>query len=153
MHTLMPRKAGRKDRPGSAGSSSQALREGGAASIILVLLIPVLFGAMALALDFGKLVYERQHLGNALDAGALAGASALPNDLTTASNTAIKYAQANDPQATPAVTFWCVVASTGTAKTVASGQVPGVCNPGTTAGARCNETSCAIPCPAVSGNT
>jgi Flp pilus assembly protein TadG len=106
----------------------------------------VLFGSLALALDYGKLVYERHHLSNALDAAALAGAASLPNDPAAAKTAALKYAADNDPEALPAVTFWCVVASTGTAKTVASGQVPSVCNPGTVTGANCNETICAIPC-------
>ena len=130
----------------------RAVREGGAATVLLVLLIPVLFGALAVALDFGKLVYERQHLGNALDAAALAAARELPNNPAAAKTAAIKFAQDNDSQANPTITFWCVVASSGTAKTVSSGQVPGVCNPGSTAGAKCSETICAIPCPAVAGN-
>ncbi|WP_074711562.1 pilus assembly protein TadG-related protein [Arthrobacter alpinus] len=139
-------------QPKRSDRRNQSLLEVGASSVILVLLIPVLFGALALALDFGKLVYERQHLNNALDAAALAGSYALPNDPTAAKNTAIQYAKKNDPQANPTVTFWCVVASSGTAKTPASGQVPGVCNPGGTAGAKCNETICAIPCTAVAGH-
>ena len=40
-------------------------RERGAAAVIFAFLLPVLFGSIALALDVGKLVYERQHLSNA----------------------------------------------------------------------------------------
>ena len=57
---------------------SRAVRERGAATVIFALLVPVLFGSVALAVDFGRLVYERQHLSNALDAAALAGAASLP---------------------------------------------------------------------------
>lgn len=138
---------------GTVKPRKQATGERGATAVLFALLVPVLFGVLAMALDIGKLVSEHQHLSNALDAGALAGASSLPDDPAAARNAAIAYAKANDAQADPAVTFWCVVASTGAAKTVASGQVPSVCNPGTTAGARCSETICAIPCITGGGRT
>jgi Flp pilus assembly protein TadG len=109
-------------------------------------MLPVLFGCLALALDFGKLVYERHHLTNALDAAALAGAGSLPNDPAGAKAAALKYAKDNDPEALPAVTFWCIVGSTGSAKTVNASQIPSVCKPASTTGAKCNETICAIPC-------
>lgn len=121
-------------------------KERGATALIVALLLPVLFGSVALALDYGKLVYERHHLSNALDAAALAGAASLPANPAAAKAAALKYASDNDPEALPAVSFWCVVASTGATKAVASGQIPSVCNPGTTANARCNESICAIPC-------
>ncbi|MBP2269277.1 hypothetical protein J3A64_004817 [Pseudarthrobacter sp. PvP004] len=120
--------------------------ERGGSIVIFALLVPLLFAALALALDFGKLAYERQDLSNALDAAALAGAGSLPNDPTTAKTAAISYAKSNDPQADPTIAFRCLVASTGASKTVASGQVPNVCDPGATAGAICNETLCSIPC-------
>lgn len=121
--------------------------------MIFALLVPVLFAALALALDFGKLAYERQDLSNALDAAALAGAGSLPNDPTSAQSAAVAYAKSNDPQANPAITFRCLVASTGPAKTVASGQVPNVCDPGTTSGAKCDEKVCSIPCAPGAGRT
>ncbi len=124
----------------------QSARERGAATVIFALLVPVLFASLAMALDVGKLVYERQHLSNALDAAALAGAASLPSDPVAARNAAVSFARANDPEADPAVHFWCVVASTGAAKTIVAGQVPSVCDPGTVTGAKCNESICAIPC-------
>lgn len=124
----------------------KANRQRGAATVIFALLVPVLFGALAMGVDVGKLVYERQHLSNALDAAALAGASYLPGDPVAARNAAASFARANDPAAAPTVNFWCVVASTGAGRTVLSSQIPSVCNPGTIAGARCSETICAIPC-------
>lgn len=114
--------------------------------MLFVLLIPVLFGALAVGLDFAKLVYEQQQLSNAMDASALAASQDLPNPVA-AEATAKKYAKNNDSQADPAIKFWCVVASSGAGKTVATGQIPAVCDPGTTVGAKCSETICAIPCP------
>lgn len=132
---------------------SRASRERGAATVIFALLIPVLFASVALALDVGKLVSEHQQLSNALDAAALAGAQSLPSDPAAARNAAVAYARSNDPAADPAVTFWCLVASTGAARTVATGQIPSVCDPGTVAGARCNEKICAVPCIPGGGRT
>ncbi|WP_211876649.1 pilus assembly protein TadG-related protein [Pseudarthrobacter albicanus] len=130
---------------------SRAFRERGAATVIFALLLPVLFGSVALAVDFGRLVYERQHLSNALDAAALAGAASLPSDPTAARNAAVAFAKANDPAADPTASFWCVVASSGAAKTVLSGQIPSVCDPGPVTGAKCSETICAIPCTPAAG--
>ncbi len=127
--------------------------ERGASMLIFALLVPVLFGSIALAIDYGHLLFERQHLSNALDAAALAGVTSLPNDPVSAQSAALSYAGLNDPGTVPTVKFWCVVGSAGAAKTVASGQVPSVCDPGTTAGAKCNETICAIPCATGSGHT
>lgn len=135
------------------GRGDRKSNERGATAVLFALLVPVLFGVLAMAMDVGRLVYEHQQLSNALDAAALAGATSLPDDPVAARAAAVAYAKANDAQADPAVTFWCVVASTGATKTVASGQVPGVCNPGTTAGAKCNETICAIPCITGAGRT
>ncbi|MGO4190671.1 pilus assembly protein TadG-related protein [Arthrobacter sp. YAF17] len=121
--------------------------------VIFALLIPVVFGSVAMAVDYGRLLHERQQLSNALDAAALAGAASLPNDPAGASAAALAYARANDPEADPAASFWCVVASTGSAKTVATSQIPSVCDPGAVAGAKCNEVICAVPCIPGSGRT
>ncbi|WP_427006579.1 pilus assembly protein TadG-related protein [Pseudarthrobacter sp. H2] len=131
---------------------SRAFRERGAATVIFALMLPVLFGSIALAVDFGRLVYERQHLSNALDAAALAGAASLPANPVAAEDAAVAFAKANDPEAVPTVSFSCVVASSGAAKTVASGW-SSVCDPGPITGAKCNETICAIPCTPGSGHT
>lgn len=127
--------------------------ERGAVAVIVALLVPVLFGASALAIDISMLTHQRQNLSNALDAAAQAGAYALPTDFNAARAATLTFAQANDPESTPTISFWCVVASTGATKTVKSSQIPGVCNPGSTAGAVCNESICAIPCPADVGHS
>ena len=145
------RKPGRRN---GTDAGKRALNERGAATVLLALLIPVLFGALAIGLDYAKLVYERQNLSNALDAAALAASRELPVKLDAAETVAKKFAKDNDAQAEPAVSFWCIVASSGTAKTVAPGQIPYVCNPGTSvAGTKCNEVICAIPCTAGTGKT
>lgn len=154
MHALTPgpflkrlfRVRTNREQAKESNARSKASLERGAAAVIFALMVPVLFGALAMALDVGRLVYERQHLSNAMDAAALAGASYLPGDPVAARNAAASFARANDPAAAPAVTFWCVVASTGAGRTVVTSQIPSVCNPGTIAGARCSETICAIPC-------
>ncbi len=128
-------------------------RERGASVVIFALLVPALFAAGALALDIGKLVAERQHLSNALDAGALAGAVSLPGNPAAAKTAALEYAKANDPEALPTVTFWCVVASTGATKLPDATQFATVCNPGTVLGAKCDLKICAIPCTPGLGKT
>ena len=154
MHSLTPesflkrlrRMRSNREQVNDKNKRGTASRERGAATVIFALMVPVLFGALAMALDVGRLVYERQHLSNALDAAALAGAAYLPGDPVAARNSAASFARANDPAAAPTVKFWCVVASTGAARTVVNSQIPSVCNPGTIAGAKCSETICAIPC-------
>ena len=154
MHSLTPgsflkrlrRMRSNREQVNDKNKRGTASRERGAATVIFALMVPVLFGALAMALDVGRLVYERQHLSNALDAAALAGAAYLPGDPVAARNSAASFARANDPAAAPTVKFWCVVASTGAARTVVSSQIPSVCNPGTIAGAKCSEAICAIPC-------
>lgn len=141
------------DSDGGVAPHGPASRERGASVVIFALLLPALFAAGALALDIGKLVAERQHLSNALDAGALAGAVSLPGDPAAAKTAALAYAKANDPEALPAVTFWCVVASTGTAKLPDVTQFATVCNPGTVLGAKCDLKICAIPCTPGLGRT
>ncbi|WP_185972518.1 TadE/TadG family type IV pilus assembly protein [Georgenia yuyongxinii] len=127
-------------------------RERGAVAVVVALLIPVLLAATALAIDISMLSHQRQNLSNALDAAAQAGSYALP-DFAAATAAAQTFAHANDPEAAPEISFWCVVASTGQTQMVKTAQIPGVCNPGTIVGAKCNEAICAIPCPPVSGNT
>ena len=62
---------------------------------------------------------------------------------------AVTMAKTQDPSMTPDTELFCVVASTGAGKQVASGQIPATCDPGTysTAQVRCNTKICSIPCP------
>ncbi len=77
-------------------------RDSGQIIIIAALLVPVLLGMTALAVDLGSYAGDRRKLQNAADAIALAAADDLctPNpaictDTTTASTTAIAYATKN----------------------------------------------------------
>jgi Flp pilus assembly protein TadG len=66
---------------------SMASDERGVAAILVALVILVLLGFAALAIDIGHLFAVRNELQNAADAGALAGARFLYNDDGTAVNT------------------------------------------------------------------
>lgn len=52
--------------------------ERGAVAVIFALVLVILFGAVAFAVDLSRLYHERQVLQNAVDFGALAGAQDLP---------------------------------------------------------------------------
>ena len=52
--------------------------ESGAVVVLFALVLVVLFGAVAFAIDLSRLFHERQVLQNAVDFGALAGAQELP---------------------------------------------------------------------------
>jgi Flp pilus assembly protein TadG len=140
-------------------------RDSGAVAVLVAVLAVALFGAAALAIDVAKLSYERQNLQNTLDTAAQAGAYELPADPTAARTQALAFAAAADSSVTPAngltIDFWCIVASTGAAKTVDTTQIPSTCSPGAAPynvvrypGLVCNTTRCAIPCDAsINGTT
>lgn len=132
----------------------------GAVTIIVALLTVGMLAMMALAVDLGRLMYERQKLRNTLDAAAQAGAYELPSNGTAARTMALSFAAANDPNSHPTVTLWCVVSSTGSTRQVPANAVGSTCYPGagpytttTYPGLKCTTTLCSIPCPATSGVT
>jgi len=91
--------------------------ESGAVVIISALLIVVLMGSVAFAVDLARLRHERQVLQTAVDFGALAGAGKLPaqggDAAAEAEATARRIAIANAPQlasATLDISFRCAVA-------------------------------------------
>ena len=63
--------------------------------VVLALVLPVLIGAMAMSADVGLLYFNWQCLQSAADAGAVAGASYLPSDSTTAISTANAFVSKN----------------------------------------------------------
>lgn len=131
-------------------------RERGATAVVIALTLLLVMAAAAFSFDTANLALQRQQLRNVTDAAAQAGAVYLrdnPSDPAGARQAALAYAlqyektfTAND------VTLWCIVASTGATKQIAPGNIPAVCNPGSTTGATCDEFLCAIPCP-LSGAT
>jgi Flp pilus assembly protein TadG len=73
-------------------------------SVLFALAAVTLVGVMALGADVGVLYYNWGQLQKAADAAALAGASYLPNDTTTATSVAQSYATKNGIQASDVVT-------------------------------------------------
>lgn len=133
-----------------AGASVRRERdEAGAVAILVGLLAIVIFACAALAVDVASLSMERQKLHDHVDAAAHAGAFELPANGVSAKSWAVAMAKRQDAGMTPDVDLFCVVASTGASKQVASNQVPATCDPGTYAGGsvRCNAKICSIPCP------
>jgi Flp pilus assembly protein TadG len=82
-------------------------REKGSTAVLVALILAVLLGCAAFALDIGRWVMVRHELQNAADAGALAGVRALPQQsvavppttwasaVIAASSAAAQYASAN----------------------------------------------------------
>lgn len=130
--------------------------DGGAIAVVVAGLMVILLVVTALALDVGRLMYERQKLKNTLDAAAQAGSYELPSNVTTARAKALEFATANDPNSHPSVTFYCVVGSTGATRQVPANAVGSTCYPGAAPydsgnypGLLCSTTVCKIPCPKV----
>lgn len=132
----------------------RARDERGAVAVIVAVSMVVLFGFAAMAYDISNLATHKQELQNTLDTAAHAAATRLPDDPVGAVAAARAMANLNDKDSVPSVDLFCVVASTGADKQVLKGQIPGVCDPGPGWQSRvvCNETICAIPCPATAGN-
>ncbi|MFC6288462.1 pilus assembly protein TadG-related protein [Nocardioides sp. GCM10027113] len=135
--------------------------ERGAIAVLSAMVMVLMLGFAALAVDVSDHVNERQELHDTLDMAAHAGAGMLPDDGNGARAAALAYAARIDPSATPDIDFFCVVGSVGTAPawTVNTTHVPTTCNPGpppyipvTYPGLRCNATICAIPCVPAEGD-
>lgn len=93
--------------------------------VLSALIVAVVLGMGALAIDVGFYLHERQAVQNAVDAGALAGASLLPNDGVGAASAAMQYTLANDAHLTSAnvsISFRCLVSNVST-------DVPAECDP------------------------
>ncbi len=69
--------------------------EDGQAMVMVALMMVVILGFSALAIDGGRLYIARSKMQNAADAAALAGAQDLPN-ASTAINTAVDFAEDNE---------------------------------------------------------
>ncbi|TGN61647.1 hypothetical protein EXE59_23445 [Nocardioides eburneiflavus] len=123
--------------------------ETGAVAIVVALLAVVMFGCAALAVDISSLAMERQRLHDHVDSAAHAGAFELPASGTSAKTWAVTMAKTQDAGMTPDTELFCVVASTGASRQVASGQIPATCDPGTYSSSqvRCNTKICSIPVP------
>ena len=84
-------------------------KEEGVSLVVGAILLTALLGFLGLAMDVGNLVYTKTCMQSAVDAGALAGALALPNQ-TTATTQAATFVNNNLqthglPSVTPTVSF------------------------------------------------
>ncbi|MGH7949396.1 MAG: pilus assembly protein TadG-related protein [Candidatus Binataceae bacterium] len=70
-------------------------RPKGQIMIVLAVVLPALIGAMALCADVAMFYFNWANLQKAADAAALAGANALPNNLSKATTDATNYALTN----------------------------------------------------------
>src|SRR5512141_2287724 len=80
--------------------------------VLSALIITIVLGMGALAVDVGFYLHERQNVQKAVDAGALAGAQLLPNNAATAASVATTFTLSNDPSLDPAkvsAPFRCLV--------------------------------------------
>jgi hypothetical protein len=74
------------------GSGQTTNRRRGATALTVLIVLPVLFGMAALAIDVGFIYNLRAQMQNAVDSGALAGASALPDNETEGEARGVEYA-------------------------------------------------------------
>ena len=138
--------------------------EQGAIAVLAALVLVILLGMAALTVDVADHVNERQELHDTMDMAAHAGAANLPGNGTAAQTAVTAVAAGNDPDATPDITFYCVVGSIAGSPAgtyaVNTTHIPATCNPGpapyTAAaypGLRCNASICSIPCVPSTGDT
>ena len=121
---------------GARTVSRRIADETGAVVVLFALVLTVLFGAVAFAIDLSRLFHERQVLQNAVDFGALAGAQELPAQGATAGGIAEAEARKvtldNAPWLDPAtinVTFKCVVGDRDGDGQADLADVPFICGP------------------------
>jgi hypothetical protein len=125
--------------------------EGGQVVVLAVFALIVAMGFVSLAIDIGMFYEERRITQNAVDAGALAGAQELPDDGATAEDIARKWALNNEKAnqfESLDVSFRCVVGDRNQDGVPDAGDVPAVCNPGSSASFVCKGTLCASMCEA-----
>jgi len=121
-------------------------RQDGQTLILLVIVLPVLLGFAALAIDVGRAYLAQRQLQQAVDAAALAAGQNLP-DSTTAKTEAIAYSaigRNSHPSSmkagVPTVTFKCLA-------TLATENIP--CQKDPTTGSPCNAVQAPNGCNAV----
>jgi Flp pilus assembly protein TadG len=147
LRSILSNGTGRRQRSARERQQGQIL-------VLFSLALVVIMGFAAMVIDVGVLRNSNQNLWNALDAGALAGASQLPADATNAKTLALQYAKENYPGGLPAgvsVTYRCLIASTGSAPRLS--DVPAVCDPGSNSTWTCSTTICTAVCLPASGDT
>ena len=144
---------GKRTRSGTARDG-----ERGQVIVLFTFFIVVLLGFAAIVVDLGVLRNANQNLWNALDSGALAGASSLPTDGTGARALALRYAQSNYPDGLDPsrvdLSFRCLIGDRNNDGRPDMTDIPTTCDPGTVASSawRCARGICAAPCDPAEGD-
>lgn len=84
-----------------ARARREAWRDEGQAAVLTVIFLVVLLGMSAMAIDVGTWYHEKRALQAEVDAAALAGAQALPEDVGQARALAMEYAKENGGDLNP----------------------------------------------------
>jgi Flp pilus assembly protein TadG len=100
--------------------------EKGQAFVLSFLFLTVLLGMSAAVLDVGAWYRAQRHLQATVDAAALAGAQALPDDQAQASSLASQYLDKNGGAATRSVSFKSGLTSADSVKVTATRNAPGI---------------------------
>lgn len=136
--------------PGWLTSTRRRRRdERGAYAVLFSMMLVLVMALAALAVDIASQVASKQTLRDTLDAAAHAGAYSLPGSQMNAENIVRDMALANDPGTSVTTDLWCVIASTGAARTPEYTQIPNTCKPHGSRpypGTVCDEYVCFIPC-------
>jgi uncharacterized membrane protein len=114
------------------GRHRSARSDEGQIIVFSALIIAIVLGMGALAVDVGFYLHERQNVQKAVDLGALAGAQLLPNNALTADSVATTFTLANDPSLDPAnvtATFRCLVGDRNHDGVPHPSDIPSVCDP------------------------
>lgn len=107
--------------------------ERGQILMLAAFMLVVLLGMVAMVVDVGRFLHERQDVQNLVDAAALAGAQDLPNEVSDAESNAMLYALANDSELTSGdvdITFRCIVGDRNDDGQPDTADIPAVCDPG-----------------------
>ncbi len=115
-----------------------------------------LIALLALVVDGGMFMHERQSVQNAVDSAALAGAQELPDDTAGASASALAYAASNDSDLVGAqaqVTFRCVVGDRNGNGAPDPEDIPAACDPGGGAAWVCSNGICSAVCVPAQGDS
>jgi hypothetical protein len=128
-------------------------REKGQVLIIVALLTTVLLGMVAMTVDIGVFVHEREHVQDTVDAAALAGAQQIGINQTQAKTDALSYANNNDSSMTATVTFRCLVGDRNGDGIADPADIGVVCNPGANGSWVCVGGRCVSMCVPAEGDS
>ncbi|MEX0786635.1 MAG: VWA domain-containing protein [Dehalococcoidia bacterium] len=129
--------------------------ERGQILMLSAMMLVVLLGMVAMVVDVGRFLHERQDIQNVVDAAALAGAYDLPSEVTDAESNAMIYALANDGELDAGdvdITFRCIVGDRNGDGQPDNADIPAVCDPGGQS-FTCFDELCVSFCSPATGGT